>query len=500
MSDIVSLNGYKIKDEKAVRSYESIAQMKADTKLKEGYHVKTKGYYESNDGGSCEYIIVDDETLVDDGGSIHVLNNGLRAKLLISDYVTPEMFGAYGDGTHDDTTAFSKACTLASSNNKQVFLSKNFKIDTLVLPYNTIITGGKLTLIGTLKLTRRNKILNTNIDVSNLGTESTGIALLISNENLIDDQRSEVTIDGVNFVGSCYCLIKLESKELEVGGNNGLYDNNITNITATSTSEYGIIITAEEGAWSNTHLFNNVFLGTVKNTILMDNASAVFNNVSSQAMEGSQYYATMTNASKGIFMGRSQMIDIGNFSSYQFNITYDCFVNTDIEYSTHLVAPIQNKTTDTILLNCFNIFSSTNININREYNLKRLSNNTYNDITGANIGGVIRDVFDKDNKFIGTKLKYGGYINVNYINPEYFIGIKNYKNNTSIFAPYLAIQSDSNSTPVFYEITSAFSGGAYATEDRPANATAGAMIFDTTLNKPIWKYGTKWCDATGTQV
>lgn len=84
MSDIVTLNGYKIKDEKAVRSYETVAQMKADTKLKEGYHVKTKGYYEANDGGHGEYIIVDDETLVDDGGSIHVLTNGLRA-ILISD-------------------------------------------------------------------------------------------------------------------------------------------------------------------------------------------------------------------------------------------------------------------------------------------------------------------------------------------------------------------------------------------------------------------------------
>ena len=43
MSDIVTLNGYKIKDEKAVRSYETVALMKADTKLKEGQHIKTRG-------------------------------------------------------------------------------------------------------------------------------------------------------------------------------------------------------------------------------------------------------------------------------------------------------------------------------------------------------------------------------------------------------------------------------------------------------------------------
>lgn len=103
MSDIVTLNGYKIKDEKAVRSYETVALMKADTKLKEGYHVKTKGYYEANDGGHGEYVIVNDNTLVDDGGTIHVLSNGLRAKLIINNEITPQLFGAYGDGEHDDT-------------------------------------------------------------------------------------------------------------------------------------------------------------------------------------------------------------------------------------------------------------------------------------------------------------------------------------------------------------------------------------------------------------
>lgn len=57
MSDTVKVNGYDIKDLRAVRTYENVAAMKSDTKLRIGQHVKTKGYYTSGDGGSAEYIV-----------------------------------------------------------------------------------------------------------------------------------------------------------------------------------------------------------------------------------------------------------------------------------------------------------------------------------------------------------------------------------------------------------------------------------------------------------
>lgn len=43
---------------------------------------------------------------------------------------------------------------------------------------------------------------------------------------------------------------------------------------------------------------------------------------------------------------------------------------------------------------------------------------------------------------------------------------------------------------------------AYTTGTRPTAASAGdgAMIYDTTLNKPIWSDGSVWRDATGTAV
>lgn len=75
-----SLNGYKVKDEYAIHTYDTVANMKGDTKLKEGMHIKTKGYYSVNDGGSSEYIIKSDVTLDEYKED---LNNGLYAVLII---------------------------------------------------------------------------------------------------------------------------------------------------------------------------------------------------------------------------------------------------------------------------------------------------------------------------------------------------------------------------------------------------------------------------------
>lgn len=56
--------------------------------------------------------------------------------------------------------------------------------------------------------------------------------------------------------------------------------------------------------------------------------------------------------------------------------------------------------------------------------------------------------------------------------------------------------------PRYVRIGTAVQTGAFATGSRPTAATAGAgaMVFDTTLNKPIWSTGAAWVDATGTTV
>ena len=88
--------------------FNTVADMKAYN-LADGDFAITLGYYTVNDGGGSSYNIVDDNTLTDDGGSIIDLTNGLKAKLIINDFINVKQLGAYGDNTHDDTSSIQKA-------------------------------------------------------------------------------------------------------------------------------------------------------------------------------------------------------------------------------------------------------------------------------------------------------------------------------------------------------------------------------------------------------
>lgn len=104
MAEMSTLNGYKIKDKKAIRYYDTVADMVADTTLKSGMHAKTKGYHSINDGGGCDYHII---STASESEYQEILNNGLYATLIIeNDCINIKKLGAYGDGEHDDINAF----------------------------------------------------------------------------------------------------------------------------------------------------------------------------------------------------------------------------------------------------------------------------------------------------------------------------------------------------------------------------------------------------------
>lgn len=124
-------NGY-------VRSFETVADMQAATDLKAGMTCHTNGFHASGDGGAAYYTVSASGTA--NGMDVLALQGGLFATMVVGDTVTPEMFGAYGDGTHDDAAAFSKA---VNKHGCKVLLPNGYLIGSTVTisnPTNTMVT------------------------------------------------------------------------------------------------------------------------------------------------------------------------------------------------------------------------------------------------------------------------------------------------------------------------------------------------------------------------
>lgn len=104
--------------------FNTVADMKADLKLKAGDMAVTLGYYEVNDGGAAEYQIISGN-YTDDGGSYLRLKNNLFAKLIIKENtVSIKQFGAYGDNSHNDVTAFNNIINYISGKYMTLYLNK----------------------------------------------------------------------------------------------------------------------------------------------------------------------------------------------------------------------------------------------------------------------------------------------------------------------------------------------------------------------------------------
>lgn len=128
-----------------IRTFPNVESMKQANNLKAGGLIKTQGFYQPNDGGGADYVIVDDigEDEADEA-SIISLQKGLYAKLLIEDYVNVKWLGARGNGSNDDSDFLQKAVNL----NKKVHIPDGYYALYKNINLPDIGAGGKATIEG----------------------------------------------------------------------------------------------------------------------------------------------------------------------------------------------------------------------------------------------------------------------------------------------------------------------------------------------------------------
>lgn len=237
-----NLNGYEVKDKYALHTYDSVAVMKGDTKLKNGMHVKTKGYYTPNDGGQCEYIITNTE---DNTKYQEELTNGLYANLLIDNYMKPEQFGAYGDGIHDDTRALQ----------------------------NALNCSGKV-------ITKGIYLVNNSININN------SINMLDDSYIKADETLTDIVVNIAknNQLKNREYIVNVDSNSItDIGIAVGVPKNSILKLTVINAGKTGIVCNYERRAGNNENQFTCTVYGnnegTTEKGVIVNNYDSIFHSI-----------------------------------------------------------------------------------------------------------------------------------------------------------------------------------------------------------------------------
>lgn len=110
-------------------TFDTVSDMKSATNLIVGSYTKTLGYNNINDGGGATYYITDTGTANEEDV---IAVGDLFANLIVPDKLTPQMFGAYGDETHDDTEIIQDCINYVSNKPIKLFLDRKYLVSPIV--------------------------------------------------------------------------------------------------------------------------------------------------------------------------------------------------------------------------------------------------------------------------------------------------------------------------------------------------------------------------------
>ena len=361
--EVKTINGYTIKDEKAIRTYDTVALMKTDRKLKEGQHVKTRGYYSINDGGGVEYYITDTSSESDYQEN---LENGLYATLLVKENtVNILQCGAKNNNSTDVGTLIN---TLMNIYNYKIYVPLGeYLVTNTINPSGekTLIIKGNLTYSGNdscIKIdSKRNYVETRDITASN------GVCVLLENNDTEETrcQRNIIKLMGTLIANNNHCLY-LHSIKKGIAYNEIYFDV----LRAKASTHYAIYIKTESedssvakyvnentfyggrcsrglyGIYIDTNItgangecnglkFYNICLEGVTNGIYLNNARSN-NFVSPRVGELSGHYLKLVGSCDGnnvnfLSLVTPDKIDVSemtNTNGWSFNNFIDCEIST----------------------------------------------------------------------------------------------------------------------------------------------------------------------------
>lgn len=274
------------------RCFNTVADMQAATDLKDGMICHTNGFHSAGDGGAAFYDISTNGTA--NGMDVLALQGGLYATLVVTEsYVTPEMFGAYGDDTSDDVAAMQRSIDFATE--------RSFKLDFSV---------GKTYLVST-------GIIISNVDVSmNSPIRYTGDGAAV----MIGSSSSSV--------GSHSYKIWVTSSNVEyTNGSVGVQAYNATNcyfdIHTISGFEYGVVFSGYNAGFAYNHISVNRVINCMYSITLRSDGTSGWCN------ENYFYNGRLTVASSASY--KNDFIGITIDSEHAYYANANTFSNMSIE-------------------------------------------------------------------------------------------------------------------------------------------------------------------------
>lgn len=187
-------------DNAGKNTFGTVAEMVSGNALL-GTTVNTIGYYALGDGGHNEYLIVESNTGIADGGAYINLNNGLQAKGLFKDEVNVEQFAVNGA---DDTSAFANAIKYCAANDRAQLIAERgpYKVTKILLNTEVSLLGNHNGRIDWLPVTLSNLHAEGTVDVIKdgkiiLGTSTNFNSSMIGRGFKLDNSDTIYTVTAV---------------------------------------------------------------------------------------------------------------------------------------------------------------------------------------------------------------------------------------------------------------------------------------------------------------